>query len=90
MVPGTVPVPLRVPVTYPQLADEVSRLPQRHASLLCQDVLHCLQHLGGHRDVPADVHVPGALAQHPVHLCCQLRPQHILHIRLGTPRQGGQ
>lgn len=85
--PGTLPRPSpspRPPVPYPQLADEVPRLPQRHAGLLHQDVLHRLQHLGGHRHVPAHIHVPGALAQHPVHLLRQLRPQHVLHVGLGA------
>lgn len=57
------PLPVASRPEYPEFADGVARLDQRHPPFLRQDLLDGLQDPRGHGDVPANVDVALALAQ---------------------------
>lgn len=72
---------------YPEFADGIARLHQRHPPFLCQDLLDGLQDPRGHGDIAANVDVALALAQDFEDVVRQVQPQQVLYIGLGGSRQ---
>lgn len=74
--------------SYPKLAEEEASVLQAHAALLLDDLLHGLENVSGHGDVPAHVDVSTFLPQALVHRLRQMLAQYVLYVFLTGNKEG--